>query len=85
MIAPLWRTSFSYTGNHDLIVEMVVMVLIIMIMDQNQAILSIIMICSDNVPVVERVACRVRAQVAGAAVSGLALLYHFSLGVFSNY
>jgi len=31
---------------------------------------NIILIYCDNVPVVERVACRVRAQVAGAAVAG---------------
>ena len=30
--------------------------------------------CSDNVPVVERVACRLRAQVAGAAVAGDAMM-----------
>ena len=30
---------------------------------------------SDNVPVVERVACRVRAQVAGAAVAGVCCFF----------
>ena len=41
-----------------------------LLMVMNIVMKVLIMICSDNVPVVERVACRVRAQVAGAAVAG---------------